>query len=216
MSKTSNNTITVIIVDDHAIVRQGLITFLELQDDIKVVAEGCNGIEAIEKTKQHRPDILLMDLEMPQMDGIEATKQIHSQFPETKIIIITSFATNDKILPAVKAGASSYELKDVSPQELVEAIRKTHLGETHLHPKVAKKLLENISINSVQAESDNLTERELEVLKQIANGHDNRQIAKLLSISEKTVKTHISNILFKLGLENRTQAAIYALKKGLA
>jgi two-component system, NarL family, response regulator LiaR len=215
MTDKGSKKISIIIADDHAVVRQGLSTFLELQDDIEVVGEASNGIEAIEKTEQYRPDIILMDLEMPQMDGIEATRQIHLKYPDTKIIVLTSFATKNKILPAIKAGASSYELKDVSPTELVNAIRLTDKGETHLHPKVAKQLMENISNNSGAHQPEELTERELEVLKLIAKGYDNRRIAKELSISEKTVKTHVSNILFKLDLDSRTQAAIYALKSDL-
>jgi len=215
MTDKDSKKISVIIVDDHAVVRQGLSTFLELQGDIEVVAEASNGIEAIETVKEHQPDIVLMDLEMPEMDGIETTRQIRAQHPDLKIIILTSFATKDKILPAIKAGASSYELKDISPSELVEAIRVTYQGETHLHPKVVKQLMENIAENTDQRNPEALTERELEVLKQIAAGLDNRQIAKELFISEKTVKTHISNILFKLDLDSRTQAAIYALKNNL-
>ncbi len=216
MADKEFKTISVLIVDDHAVVRQGLATFLELQDDIEVVGEASNGLEAIEQAKQLKPDIILMDLEMPQMDGIEATRQIRVQYPESKIIVLTSFATNNKIVPAIKAGASSYELKDVSPSDLVDAIRMTYQGETHLHPTIAKQLMENVADNTGQLAPEELTERELEVLRQIAKGLDNRQIAKELFISEKTVKSHISNILFKLDLESRTQAAIYALKKGLA
>lgn len=204
------------IVDDHEIVRQGLSTFLELQDDIDIVASVGDGIEAVEKAEQFRPDIVLMDLEMPKMDGIEATKKIIALNPETKIIVLTSFATDDKIIPAIKAGASGYELKDVSSDQLIKAIRLTYKGETHLHPKIAQKLMRNVANGNEKSESGELTEREQEVLKQIASGLDNRQISKELSISEKTVKTHISNILFKLDLDSRTQAAIYAIKKGLA
>jgi DNA-binding NarL/FixJ family response regulator len=215
MTDKTPQKISIIIADDHEIVRQGLITFLELQEDIEVVAEASDGLKAIEKTQKFRPDIILMDLEMPKMDGIEATRQICSQFPETKIIILTSFATDDKIIPAIKAGASGYELKDVSPAQLVEAIRETSKGQTHIHPKVAQKLMRNVANGTENNELNDLTERENEVLKQVAEGLDNRQIGKMLSISEKTVKTHISNILFKLNLDNRTQVAIYAIKKGL-
>jgi NarL family two-component system response regulator LiaR len=207
--------IQVLIVDDHAIVRQGLRTFLELQDDIEVVGEAENGSQAVEQTRRQRPDVVLMDLVMPGMDGIEATRQICALGLGTRIIALTSFAGDDKVFPAIKAGASSYLLKDVSPPDLVEAIRAAHRGQTQLHPEVAKKLMEHVVAGAQSPAAAELTERELEVLRLIAGGLSNGEIARELTLSEKTVKTHVSSILSKLHLADRTQAAIYALKKGL-
>jgi len=213
----SNDRIKVLLVDDHAIVRQGLRTFLELQDDIEVVGEAENGLEAVELTHQRGPDVVLMDLVMPEMDGIEATRQICALHPDTKVIALTSFAGDDKVFPAIKAGASGYQLKDVSPSDLVDAIRAAHRGETQLHSEIAKKLMAEVAAREGKPEpdQDELTRRELDVLRLIARGLSNQEIAKELTISEKTVKTHVSNILSKLHVDDRTQAAIYALKKGL-
>ncbi len=216
MANVSEEKITVLIVDDHAMVRQGLRTFLELQDDIEVVGEADNGVDAVEQARQLRPDVVLMDLVMPEMDGMAATRQICASHPGTKVIALTSFAEDDKVFPAIKAGASGYLLKDVSPSDLVDAVRAIHRGETQLHPDIAKKLMNQIAHGTEEPTPDELTERELEVLRLIAGGLSNRQIAQELVISEKTVKTHVSNILSKLHLADRTQAAIYALKKGLA
>ncbi len=209
--------IKVLIVDDHAIVRQGLRTFLELHDDIEVVGEAENGLEAVEQARQWGPDVVLMDLVMPEMDGIEATRQICALRPETKVIALTSFAGDDKVFPAIKAGASGYQLKDVSPPDLVESIRAAYRGETQLHPEIAKKLMAEVATRDEKPkiDPDVLTERELDVLRLIAQGFSNHDIARELVISEKTVKTHVSNILSKLHVDDRTQAAIYALKKGL-
>ena len=213
----SHDKIKVLIVDDHAIVRQGLRTFLELQDDIEVVGEAENGAEAVELARQRRPDVVLMDLVMPEMDGIEATRQICALQPGTRVIALTSFAGDDKVFPAIKAGASGYQLKDVSPPDLVDAIRAAHRGETHLHPEIAKKLMAEVAAREKKAEPDLavLTGREVDVLRLIARGFSNHEIARELTISEKTVKTHVSSILSKLHLADRTQAAIYALKEGL-
>jgi len=209
--------IKVLLVDDHAIVRQGLRTFLELQDDIEVVGEAQNGLEAVELTRQREPDVVLMDLVMPEMDGIEATRQVCALRPSTKVIALTSFAGDDNVFPAIKAGAAGYQLKDVSPPALVEAIRAAHRGETLLHPEIAKKLMAEVATREEKTEPDpdELTQRELDVLRLIAQGLSNQEIAQALTISEKTVKTHVSNILSKLRVDDRTQAAIYALKKGL-
>lgn len=215
MANVREEKITVLIVDDHAMVRQGLRTFLELQDDIEVVGEASNGAEAVEQTRQLLPDVVLMDLVMPEMDGIAATRQICAFHPGAKVIALTSFAEDDKVFPAIKAGASGYLLKDVSPSDLVDAVRATHRGETQLHPDIAKKLMNQVAHRTEEPTPDELTERELEVLRLIAGGLSNREIAKELVISEKTVKTHVSNILSKLHLADRTQAAIYALKRGL-
>lgn len=229
MNKTRSlieNRIRVLIVDDHAMVRQGLRTFLELQDTselpIEVTGEVANGIEAVELARSMQPDIVLLDLVMPEMDGLQATPKIIECSPRTRVIILTSFGEEDKVLPAIRAGAHGYLLKDIPPNELVQAVREAYLGKVQLHPEVAKKLMsavagkEEPSANRAATSSeDGLTEREQEVLHLIADGMNNREIAEKLFISEKTVKTHVGNILSKLHLHDRTQAAIYALRHGL-
>ena len=208
--------IGVLIVDDHAVVRQGLRTLLELQEELEVVGEAANGLEAVEQARQFLPDVVLMDLQMPEMDGIEATRRIRSLSPTTKVIILTSFAEDDNVFPSIKAGAQGYLLKNVSPPDLIKAIQAAHRGEVQLDPEIAKKLMDEISARPSKPAADDLTERELDVLRQIARGLNNRDIAMELVLSEKTVKTHVSNILSKLHLSDRTQAAIYALREGLA
>jgi NarL family two-component system response regulator LiaR len=209
--------ISVLIVDDHGVVRQGLQTYLELLDDIKVVGEAQNGVEAVAQVRQHQPDVVLMDLVMPEMDGIEATRQIGDISPATQVIVLTSFTEDEMVFPAIRAGAAGYLLKDVSPSDLVSAIQAVHRGEAQLHPDITKKLMNQFA--SPQAEPTaapgELTARELEILRLIARGMSNREMAQVLVISEKTVKTHVSNILSKLHLDDRTQAAIYAYKHGL-
>jgi len=210
--------INVLIVDDHQVVRQGLRTFLELQEDVLVVGEAEDGQAAIEMVRQLNPDIVLMDLVMPNLDGISATRQVKALGPDVKVIALTSFTEDDKVFPAIQAGASSYLLKDVSPDDLVEAIRAVHRGEARLHPDIARKLMEQVAQQtspSHESHLENLTEREREVVNLIAKGRSNQDIANELVISEKTVKTHVSNILGKLQLGDRTQLAIYAIKKGL-
>jgi len=209
--------ISVLIVDDHGIVRQGLRTYLDLLDDIEVVGEAANGAEAVAQVKQYRPNIVLMDLVMPEMDGIEATRQIGDISTSTKVIVLTSFTEDEKVFPAIKAGAAGYLLKDVSPSELASAIRAVHRGEAQLHPDITKKLMSQFVSPAVEpmAAPDELTARELEVLRLVAQGMSNRQVAQTLTISTKTVKTHVSSILSKLHLDDRTQAAIYAYKHGL-
>jgi DNA-binding NarL/FixJ family response regulator len=230
MKKTNVSTggkIRVLIVDDHAMVRQGLRTFLELQDSsvlpIEIAGEASNGIEAVELALSTQPDIVLLDLVMPEMDGLQATPKIIECSPNSRVIILTSFGDEDKVLPAIRAGAQGYLLKDIPPNELVQAVREAYLGKVQLHPEVAKKLMSAVATKEeppasrAATNSENgLTEREQEVLQRIADGMNNREIAEKLFISEKTVKTHVSNILSKLHLEDRTQAAIYALKHGLA
>ncbi len=215
---TPTDKIKVLIVDDHQVVRQGLRTFLELHDDVQVVGEASDGAAAVEMVRQHEPDVVLMDLVMPQMDGIAATRQVKALGIRTQVIALTSFAEEDKVFPAIQAGASSYLLKDVSPDDLVEAIRAVHRGETRLHPDIARKLMEQVARqpSAVRAAPvEDLTEREREVIRLVAQGRSNQEIAQELVISDKTVKTHVSNILGKLHLEDRTQLAIYAIKNGL-
>ena len=218
--------IRVLIVDDHAVVRQGLRTFLELQDDppalsIEVVGEAANGLEAIDLARRLRPDVVLLDLVMPGLDGVQATARIVETSPRSKVIILTSFGEEDKVFPAIRAGAQGYLLKDIAPDELVRAVRAVYLGQVQLHPDVAKKLMsavaeqEEVPASQPAAPFAGLTERETEVLRLIAGGLNNREIADRLIISAKTVKTHVSSILSKLDLQDRTQAAIYALRHNL-
>jgi NarL family two-component system response regulator LiaR len=208
--------IRVLIVDDHGVVRQGLQTYLELLDDIEVIGEAENGLEAVAQVRQHQPDVVLMDLLMPEMDGSEATRQARAISPSTKVIVLTSFADDERVFPAIKAGATGYLLKDVAPGDLANAIRAVHAGETHLHPDITKKLVDQFaSPRSAPEGPADLTPRELEVLRLIAQGMRNREIAQALTISEKTVKTHVSSILSKLQVADRTQAAIYAHRHGI-
>ena len=216
--------IGVLLVDDHAVVRQGLRMFIDMQNDMEVLGEGSNGVDALELATQLCPDVILMDLLMPVMDGVEATSRLLERDPQTRILILTSFGEDDKLFPAIRAGAQGYLLKDIQPRDLVRAIRDTYLGKTQLHPDVARRLMEAISHDmpaeevkpaSTSKELEILTEREREVLDLIARGLTNHEIAEKMVISEKTVKTHVSNLLSKLNLEDRTRAAIWALKHGL-
>ena len=209
--------ISVLIVDDHGMVRQGLRTYLSLIEDIKVVGEAQNGSEAVAQVRRLKPDVVLMDLVMPEMDGIEATRRINELHPETKVIVLSSFTEDDKVFPAIKSGAAGYLLKDIAPAELAGAIRAVTQGKTQLHPDIAKKLMNQFvdPKAKIEAVHEDLTPREVEVLRLLARGMSNAELAEALFISEKTVKTHISNILGKLNLADRTQAAIYAYKRGL-
>jgi len=212
-------TIQVLIVDDHAIVRDGIRSLLSTIEDIDVVDESATGREALNLFNRWKPDIVLMDLVMPEMDGIQAIQAIMEVHPEAKILVLTSFATDDKVFPAIKAGASGYLLKDSDSDELVRSIREVQRGESSIDPKIARKLLRELSDPPPKpppAEVDPLTIRELEVLKLVARGQSNSEISKQLVISEGTVRTHVSNILGKLHLASRTQATLYALRKGLA
>jgi NarL family two-component system response regulator LiaR len=209
--------IRVLVVDDHAIIRKGVKAVLDLVPDIELVGEAENGKQAVRSALELRPDVILMDLMMPEMDGIASIREIRAQRPETRILVLTNFAGEDMIFPAIKAGAMGYHLKDSSPEALVEAIRQVFNGESSLHPLIAKKVLEELSASSEQKlSSEPLTQRELEVLRLIAQGYDNKEIAEQLVVSDATVRTHVSNILAKLHLASRTQAALYALRQGLA
>jgi DNA-binding NarL/FixJ family response regulator len=217
----------VLIVDDHAVVRQGLRTFLELQDDpsalpIEIVGEAADGAEALELAGRFQPDVILLDLVMPLMDGIAVTPKIVARCPRSRILILTSFGEEDKVFPAIRAGAHGYLLKDIRPQDLIQAIRATHVGRAQLHPDIAQKLMAAVAEAGTppsgerhEPAAEALTEREREVLGLLAHGLNNREIARELVIGETTVKSHVSSILGKLGLEDRTQAAIYALRHGL-
>ncbi len=227
-SEPEGEPILVLLVDDHAMVRQGLRTFLELHGNptelpIRVIGEAVNGIEAVKLAQRCQPDIVLLDLVMPEMDGIQATIRILECSPQSRVLILTSFGEEEKVLPAIQAGAYGYLLKDIAPDQLIQAIRNAYRGEVQLHPNAAKQLMSVIAhkdalaeVRSSGLEAGQLTEREYEVLGWIASGRSNREIAEKMFISEKTVKTHVSNILGKLHLEDRTQAAIYAWKHGLA
>ncbi len=209
--------IRVLLCDDHAIVRKGIGALLATQPDIEVVGEACDGVEAVAQAKQLQPDVILMDLVMPQLDGIGATQQITAQQPNAHILVLTSFAADDKVFPAIKAGALGYLLKDSGPTQLLQAIRQVARGEPSLEPTIARKVLFELHHPpKAPPTAEPLTERELEVLRLIAQGLSNREIADRLTITERTVCTHVSNILTKLHLASRTQAALYALKEGLS
>lgn len=216
--------IRVLLVDDHAVVRQGLRMFIEMQEDMEVVGEGGDGLEAVRLAATLNPDVILLDLMMPQMDGVEATQKILAHDPQARVLILTSFGEDEKVFPAIRAGAHGYLLKDIQPRELVRAVRETAQGKAQLHPDIARRLMTAVTeaapIQTPEAaalpqELEMLTEREREVLGLIAQGLTNRDIAERMVISEKTVKTHVSNLLDKLGVEDRTRAAIWALKHGL-
>jgi NarL family two-component system response regulator LiaR len=211
------NPIRVFITEDHAIVRKGVRNLLSLEKDIEVVGEAVNGQEAVSKVSELDPDVILMDLMMPGMDGIQAIRRIKTDHPDAKVLVLTSFATDDKIFPAIKAGALGYLLKDSDPAELVTAIRQVNAGECSLHPVIARKVLQELNLSPKQSPgSQLLTVREVEVLRMVAQGKSNRQIADELVISLGTVRAHLSNILSKLHLASRTQATLYALREGLA
>lgn len=209
--------IRVLIADDHSIVRKGIQALLATEPDIEVVGEAGDGLEAVNQEERLRPNVILMDMVMPQVDGIEAIRRITARRPGARILVLTSFAADEKVFPAIKAGALGYLLKDSGPEELVEAIHQVHQGQPSLHPTIARKLLQELSHPAAKpATPDPLTERELEVLRLVAKGESNRQIAEEMVISEATVRTHVSNILGKLHLASRTEAALYALREGIA
>ncbi|HEV8419848.1 MAG TPA: response regulator transcription factor [Actinomycetota bacterium] len=208
--------IRVLIADDHPVVRHGLRAFLQLQEDLDIVGEAGDGVEAVARVKELRPDVVLLDLVMPNLDGIDAIRQIRQVSSSTKIIVLTTFADDEKVFPAVRAGAAGYLLKDVEPRELVEAIRTVNRGQGLLHPSIASKLMHEFAGGHERADAlEALTDREMDVLRLIAQGKSNREIAREFVLSEKTVKTHVSNILAKLRLADRTQAALYAVRNRL-
>ncbi|MED3551364.1 response regulator transcription factor [Cytobacillus praedii] len=209
--------IRILIADDHHVVRRGLVFFLKTQPEIEIIGEARDGKEAVEMTMKLLPDIVLMDLEMPNMNGIEATRAIKQGFPNVKIMMLTSFSDQDHVIPAIEAGASGFQLKDIEPDELVRAIIQLKNGENQLHPKATSHLLSHLTAKNSDERKplDGLTKRELEVLNEIAKGKSNKEIASDLFITEKTVKTHVSNVLAKLELADRTQAALYAVRNGL-
>lgn len=208
--------IRVLIVDDHAVVRQGLKTFLRTQDDIEVVGEAADGEEAVRQASELTPDVVLMDLVMPERDGVEATKAILAANAATKVIVLTSFADDERVIAAVRAGAVGYLLKDVAPADLGDGIRAVFAGEGLLHPSVAGMLMREVAEPAQQkALHDRLTDRERDVLQLLGRGMSNKEIAQELGVAEKTVKTHVSSIFQKLQLADRTQAALYAVRERL-
>ncbi|HKV84761.1 MAG TPA: response regulator transcription factor [Ktedonobacterales bacterium] len=209
--------VTVLIVDDHSVVREGARAFLEAQADLTVVGEAESGEEAVRQAQALIPDVVLMDLILPGINGIEATRQIKRVSPRSQVIVLTSYFADEHVFPALRAGALSYTLKDIRPSELAEIVRKAARGESVLHPRVAGRLIQDVRAAKRPAPAvfADLTERELEVLRLIAEGHSNAAIAEQLVLSEKTVKGHVSNILSKLHMDDRTQAAVYAWQQGL-
>lgn len=217
MQEQQPERITVVLVDDHAIVRQGVRAFLETQPDVVVLGEAESGEEAIRLCAELVPDVVLMDLVMPGMGGVEATRHVTQASPRSRVIVLTSYHEDEHILPAISAGALSYLLKDVGPDELILAIRRAARGEVSLHPRVAAQVMRTFQSRPAQPANPlaDLSEREIEVLRLIANGLSNAELAETLIISEKTVKSHVSNILSKLHLADRTQAAVYAWREGI-
>jgi NarL family two-component system response regulator LiaR len=209
--------IRLLIADDHAVVRKGLRTLIASESDMELIGEAADGIEAVLKARALNPDVILLDLLMPRLDGLGAIQQIKQENEQARIMVLTSFAEDDKVFPAIKAGAMGYLLKDSSPEQLIQAIRDIDHGKSSLDPAIALKVIRELNRpQTLPPTSDPLTEREVEVLQQVAQGHSNHEIAQILVLSERTVGNHINNILSKLHLANRTQAALYALREGLA
>jgi two-component system, NarL family, response regulator LiaR len=211
------NPITILLVDDHSVVRMGIAAYFNTLPDFEVIGEAGSGAEAVRIVEQCAPDVVLMDLLMPGMDGVEATRQIRRMSPRTQVIVLTSHHDDEHIFPAIRAGALSYLLKDIDPDDLAEAVRQAHAGEAVLNPRVAARMVKEVQ--GVREDKTNpfteLTDRELDVLRLIADGRSNQEIAEILVISEKTVKSHVSNLLSKLHLVDRTQAAVYAWREGI-
>ena len=209
--------ISILIVDDHSVVRQGVRAFLEALPDLSIAGEAESGEQAVQLAQELVPDVVLMDLLLPGIDGVEATRQLKRVSPRSQVIVLTSYYEDEHVFPALRAGAISYTLKDIRPAELAEIVRKAAQGESVLHPRVASRLIQEVrqAKRAVPAVFADLTERELEVLRMIAEGHSNASIAEQLVLSEKTVKGHVSNILSKLHMDDRTQAAVFAWQQGL-
>lgn len=213
---TEEADIRILIADDHAVVRAGLRALIDTEPGMTLVGEAGDGVEAVLKAHSLQPDVILLDMMMPRQTGLEAIEQMKQENIPSRILVLTSFAEDDQVFSAIKAGALGYLLKDSSPQQLLQAIRDVHRGESSLHPTIARKLIQELNQPAQQPLSDDpLTEREVDVLKLVAQGQSNQDIAEQLVISERTVRTHVSHILDKLHLANRTQAALYALRKGL-
>jgi DNA-binding NarL/FixJ family response regulator len=211
----SGGPIRVLLVDDHGVVRRGLRGYLELLDDIEVVGEAENGVEGVARSAELVPDVVLMDIVMPQLDGIGAISQIKAAQPGVQIVALTSFIEEEKVLAALEAGASGFILKDAEADDVAAAIRAAHNDEVHLDPAAARILAKGMRSRTEQAPAEALTERELEVLSLVGHGRSNKEIATELGITERTARTHVSNILGKLGLQSRTQAALYAVERKL-
>jgi len=209
---TATERIGVVLVDDHAVVREGIRSFLELQEGIEVVGEASDGAEAVRLAEELRPDVILMDLVMPRLDGVGAMRELRRRMPEIRVIVLTSFSDDERLLPAIQAGAAGYLLKDVQPRELARAVRAAHAGEALLDPGVAARVVEAVAQRPGEDPDERLTAREREVLELLGRGLPNKLIARELGVAEKTVKTHVSNVLAKLGVADRTQAALYAAR----
>jgi NarL family two-component system response regulator LiaR len=207
--------IRVLIVDDHTVVREGLRAFLGLQEGIEVAGEAADGGAAVEAALRLRPDVILMDLVMPRLDGVAAMRSLRGSLPDARVIVLTSFLDDDKLLPALRAGAAGYLLKNAEPREVVRAVRAAHAGEALLDPVVAARLVETLAADGAEEPLDRLTPREREVLVLIGRGFPNKRIARELELSEKTVKTHVGHVLAKLGVSDRTQAAVVAVRAGI-
>ena len=207
--------IRVLLVDDHAVVREGLRAFLELQDGIEVVGEAQDGEEAVAEATRLRPDVILMDLVMPKLDGVGAMRRLRESVPTARVVVLTSFLQDERLLPAIRAGAAGYLLKNTEPAELARALRAAHAGEAIIDPTVAARLVTALADGSRVAREQELTRREREVLELIVRGRSNKRIALELGIAEKTVKTHVGHLLAKLGVTDRTQAALLAVREGL-
>jgi DNA-binding NarL/FixJ family response regulator len=209
-----SDSIRVLIVDDHAVVREGLRTFLDLQDGIEVVGEAGDGEQAVREAERLRPDVVLVDLVMPKLDGVQTMRALRERVPSARAVVLTSYLDDERLLPAIRAGAAGYLLKNVQPQELARAVRTAAAGEALIDPAVAARLVEALD-DGRGDRAEQLTRREREVLALLARGFANKRIAAELGIAEKTVKTHVSNVLAKLGVSDRTQAALYASRLGL-
>lgn len=208
--------IKLLLVEDHHIVRRGLVFFLKTKEEFEIIGEAENGEEALAFVQKERPDVVLMDVSMPKMDGIEATKRLKQQDATIKILMLSSFSEQDYVLPALEAGADGYQLKEVQPDQLVASIIAVYQGNANFHPKVTPALLGRLSVKEEKQDSFSmLTKREKEVLREITKGRSNKEIAAELHITEQTVKTHVSNVLAKLEVDDRTQAALYAVKNGV-